>query len=150
MTIIVGIAGGSGSGKSTVARRLNAKLGRGQSAAIAFDNYYHSLDHLDEADRAAVNFDHPDALDDRLLLEHLRELRNGNAVEVPEYCFVTHTRNSTTNRLNPKRYILVEGVLLFAHEELRNEFNVKIFVDATEEKRLERRIRRDCRDRGSQ
>ena len=148
MTTIIGIAGGSGSGKSTVVRRLQVELGIEQTVVVAFDNYYYSLDHLDQAERDLVNFDHPNALETSLLKRHLVQLSTGSQAEIPEYCYVTHTRKATASKTAPNRYVLVEGVLLFADDELQNCFDLRVFVDASSEIRLHRRIERDTRQRG--
>lgn len=146
--LIIGIAGGTGSGKTTIAAKLAAAIPAGRCAAIEHDAYYYDLSHLSPAERDAVNYDHPDSLDSPLLVEHLRALRAGRAVEVPVYDFVTHTRRRETRRVEPAPVIIVEGILVFADPGLRAELDVKIFVDTDADIRLMRRIRRDLEQRG--
>jgi uridine kinase len=145
---VVGIAGGTGSGKTTVAERLADAMPRGRCVTIDHDAYYHDQRHLSPEDRAAVNYDHPAALDSALLASHLRELRNGRTVEIPIYDFATHTRRAETRRVEPARVIIVEGILVFAEPALREQMDIKIFVDTDSDIRLMRRIRRDLEERG--
>jgi len=145
---VVGIAGGTGSGKTTVADRLAGAMPPGRCAMIEHDAYYRDQSHLAPDDRSAINYDHPAALDSELLAVHLRELRGGRAVEVPIYEFATHTRRRDTRRVEPARVILVEGILVFAEPALREQMDIKIFVDTDPDIRLMRRIRRDLEQRG--
>jgi len=145
---VVGIAGGTGSGKTTVAHKLAAALPEGSSVSIEHDAYYRDLTHLAEHERAKINFDHPASLESSLLAEHLRELRAGRAVEVPIYDFAAHTRRAVTRHVEPARVIIVEGILVFAEPELREQLDIKIFVDTDADIRLMRRIRRDLEHRG--
>jgi len=145
--LIVGIAGGTGSGKTTVAHKLAAAM-PGRSVTIEHDAYYCDLGHLPFDERAAINFDHPSSLESSLLVEHLRELRAGRAVELPMYDFATHTRRAETRRVEPARVIIVEGILVFTEPALRELMDVKIFVDTDPDIRLMRRIRRDLEQRG--
>ena len=145
---VVGIAGGTGSGKTTVARRLADAMPAGRCAVIEHDAYYHDLSHLVPADRAAVNFDHPSALDSALLVDQLRQLRGGASVEVPIYDFATHTRRRDTRTICAARVIIVEGILVFTEPGLRDQMDLKIFVDTDADIRLIRRIRRDLEERG--
>ncbi|HMN10599.1 MAG TPA: uridine kinase [Gemmatimonadaceae bacterium] len=146
--LIIGIAGGTGSGKSTVARRVAEQLTHASVAFIDMDAYYRNHAHLPIEERRQVNWDHPDAFDTELMVEHLRTLGAGRAIEKPVYDFVTHTRSSTTRHVPAADVIVVDGILLFADERLRELFDVKVFVDADADIRLVRRIRRDMARRG--
>jgi uridine kinase len=145
---VLGIAGGTGSGKTTVADKLACAMPPGRCVMIEHDAYYRDQGHLAAGDRAAINYDHPSVLDSALLAAHLRELRDGCAVEVPIYDFATHTRRTTTRRVEPARVIIVEGILVFAEPALREQMDIKIFVDTDSDIRLMRRIRRDLEERG--
>jgi len=145
---VVGIAGGTGSGKTTVADKLASAMPPGRCVTIDHDAYYRDQGHLPPADREAINYDHPSALDSALLALHLRELRDGRPVEVPIYDFATHTRRRDTRTVVPARVILVEGILVFAEPALREQMDIKIFVDTDADIRLMRRIRRDLEERG--
>lgn len=149
MTIpkIVGIAGGTGSGKTTLARRIREGLGEA-STLIQFDWYYRDLSFLPIKEREEVNFDHPASLESELLVEHLSALKNGNPIDVPLYDFKTHSRTSETVHIEPLPVIVVEGILLFCFEPLRQMLDIKIFVDTDADIRVFRRIRRDMRERG--
>ncbi|HEY0987205.1 MAG TPA: uridine kinase [Kofleriaceae bacterium] len=146
--LVVGIAGGTGSGKTTVAQRLAGAMPPGRCATIEHDAYYRDQGHLAPDERAAINYDHPSALESALLAEHLRELRAGRAVEVPIYDFATHTRRRETRPVGPARVILVEGILVFSEPALREQMDIKLFVDTDPDIRLMRRIRRDLEERG--
>ncbi len=148
MSLIVGIAGGSGSGKSTVARRIAGSLAASQVAFIDMDAYYKDFSHLPMEERRQVNWDHPEALDVDLLVSHLALLRGGKAVEKPTYDFVLHARTSHTERIEPGLVVVIDGILLFADERVRSLCDVKVFVDADADIRLIRRIRRDMAERG--
>ncbi len=145
---VVGIAGGTGSGKTTVADKLAVAMPPGRCVTLDHDAYYRDQGHLPPADREAINYDHPSALDSALLALHLRELRDGRTVEVPIYDFATHTRRRETRTVAPARVILVEGILVFAEPALREQMDIKIFVDTDADIRLMRRIRRDLEERG--
>lgn len=147
-TLVVGIAGGTGSGKTTVARRLAAAMPPGRCVTIEHDAYYRDQSHLAPADREHINYDHPDSLDSVLLAEHLKQLRAGRAVEVPLYDFATYTRLLETHRVAPCRVVIVEGILVLSEAVLREQFDIKIFVDTDADIRLMRRIRRDLEHRG--
>ena len=146
-TILIGIAGGSGSGKTTICENL-AKLLGDLSSRISCDNYYHSHCHLDELARAEINFDHPDTIDFALLDDHLDQLARGNPIEMPDYCFASHTRRVVTTRVESKPIVLVEGILLYANKSVREKFDLRVFVDASDEIRYRRRVARDMRERG--
>ena len=146
--IVIGVAGGTGSGKTTVANRVLGRVGAEHVAYIPHDAYYRDLSHLQPHQRAQVNFDHPDSLETELLIEHLKELRAGRAVEIPIYDFTTHTRTQRTRRVEPAPVILVEGILVFAEPELRKLFDVKLYVDTDADVRFIRRLRRDIGERG--
>ncbi|MBC7224127.1 MAG: uridine kinase [Anaerolineae bacterium] len=146
--IIIGVAGGSGSGKTTVAEEILQRVGRDRIAYIQHDSYYRDQSHLTPEERAKVNYDHPDSLESELLVEHLKQLRAGHPVDVPIYDFTTHTRRPETRRVEPRRVILVEGILIFADRALRDMMDVKIYVDTDPDIRFIRRLQRDIRERG--
>jgi uridine kinase len=145
---VVGIAGGSGSGKTTVAHKLAAAMPQGRCVTIEHDAYYRDQSHLAPEERAKTNYDHPDSLESTLLATHLRDLRAGRAVDVPIYDFATHTRRRDTRHCEPARVIIVEGILVFTEPALREQMDIKIFVDTDADIRLMRRIRRDLEQRG--
>lgn len=146
--IIIGVAGGTGSGKTTVAMSILEQVGRNRIALIQHDSYYYDAVNLPLEERARLNFDHPNALETPLLVQHLQALRNGEAVSIPSYDFRTHTRMAQTRLVNPEPVILVEGILIFSEPALRTLFDVKIFVDADSDIRFIRRLMRDMKDRG--
>jgi uridine kinase len=147
-SLVVGIAGGTGSGKTTVAEKLAAAMPQGRCVTIEHDAYYRDQGHLTPEERATINYDHPSALESSLLAEHLRTLRRGEPVDVPIYDFATHTRRAETRRVSPAPVIIVEGILVFCEASLREQMDVKIFVDTDPDIRLMRRIRRDLEVRG--
>ncbi len=147
-SILIGIAGGSGAGKTTVLRALLEQIGEERVAYVYHDSYYRDLSHLSPTERAEVNFDHPDALETDLLIQHLKRLQMGEAVDVPIYDFTTHTRRHETQRLEPKPVILVEGILILADRALREMMDIKIYVDTDADLRFIRRLKRDLEDRG--
>jgi uridine kinase len=144
----VGIVGGTGSGKTTVADRLVAALPAASVAVIAHDNYYCPRPDLSPSERELLNFDHPDALDNALLLAHLDSLRAGNAVQVPVYDFATHLRRIETKRIEVARVVIVEGILLLADDRIRSRLDLKLYVDTDADIRILRRMRRDMEERG--
>ena len=146
--LVVGIAGGTGSGKTTVAHKLAAAMPAGRCVTIEHDAYYRDQSHLSAAERARINYDHPASLESDLLAVHLRDLRAGKTVEVPIYDFANHTRRPETRQLVPARVIIVEGILVFTEPALREQLDIKIFVDTDSDIRLIRRIRRDLEQRG--
>lgn len=145
--LILGIAGGTGSGKTTVVRAIASALGA-DATHLDHDSYYADKSHLSPEARRAVNYDHPEALDNALLGDHLEALRRGMAIEKPVYDFAHHSRSSETVRVAPAPVILVEGILTLAIPELRDLFDLKVFVDTADDIRLMRRIRRDLEQRG--
>ncbi len=145
---IIGVAGGSGSGKTTVSRRILERLGTPPIAYIQHDSYYFDNSHVPVADRARLNYDHPNSLDTPLLIEHLRALRAGQAVEIPVYDFANHGRRPETMRMEPAPVILVEGILIFVEKELRELMDIRIFVDTDADLRFIRRLQRDVHERG--
>lgn len=147
MSLVVGIAGGTGSGKTTVAHKLAASM-PGRCVIVDHDAYYRDQSHLSPAERAHINYDHPASLESSLLVEHLRTLRAGHAVDVPIYDYANHARSAQTRRVEPARVIIVEGILVFTEAALREQMDVKIFVDTDADIRLMRRIRRDLEHRG--
>ena len=146
--LTIGIAGGSGSGKTTVAQEILQRVGPDKIAYIQHDSYYKDLSGLPPTQRAEVNFDHPNSLETELLIEHIVSLRDGKPVEVPIYDFATHSRTSQTYTAQSRRVIIVEGILIFAEPELRKLFDVKIFVDTDADIRFIRRLYRDITERG--
>jgi uridine kinase len=146
--VVIGIAGGTGSGKTTVATKLIDALPAHGAALIQHDWYYRDRGHLSPAERKRINFDEPDALENDLLLADLRELKEGRVARCPDYDFSTHTRRSTRHEVVPKPIIIVEGILLFALPELRDAFDLRLFVETDDDIRLLRRIRRDIEERG--
>lgn len=145
--IVIGIAGGTGSGKTTITRQLVRHFGQDVSV-IYHDNYYKAHHDLSYEERSKLNFDHPDAYDTDLMVHDLKELKMGHSVECPVYDFTIHDRSSSTLTIRPSRVIIVEGILIFASEELRNLMDIRIFVDTDADVRILRRIRRDVRERG--
>lgn len=148
MSFVIGIAGGTGSGKTTIARSIAAALPAEHVTTLEHDWYYRDRADLSPEERAQLNFDHPDSLETSLLVEHVRALREGRAIDAPVYDFVKHARKQETTRIEPKPVIIVEGILVFVEEKLRELMNVKVFVDTDADIRLMRRIRRDIEQRG--
>lgn len=145
--VVVGIAGGTGSGKSTLARAIRQGLPESEIAYLSHDNYYKDISGLSFEMRASHNFDHPDALDTDLMYEHVMKLKDGIEISMPTYDFGTHKRMETSVRVHPCKVILVEGILIFTHEKLRDALDVKIFVDTADDIRLIRRLERDMQER---
>ena len=146
--LVVGIAGGSGSGKTTVARKLAAGLGPERVALVEQDAYYGDAAHLPPTERAARNYDHPDAIDAPLLAAHLRALKAGQAIEAPVYDFVRHARQPETRRIEPRSCVVVEGILVLAMEAVREALDLRLYVETDADIRFIRRLRRDVEERG--
>ena len=146
--LIIGIAGGTGSGKTTIAQQLATSMPDGRCALVEHDSYYRDLSGLTPEEREHINYDHPSSLESGLLAEHLRRLRSNETVEVPIYDFVTHTRRTETRRVDPAPVVIVEGILVFVEASVREQLDIKIFVDTDADIRLMRRIRRDLEQRG--
>ncbi len=148
MPLIVGVAGGSGSGKTTVARNLILALGSEHVALVEQDAYYRDRQDLSPAERAALNYDHPNAIDEELLAAHLLALRAGRAIDAPLYDFVTHLRRPETRLISPQPCVVVEGILILASVRIRSLLDLKLFVDTDADLRFIRRLRRDLAERG--
>ena len=146
--LIIGIAGGTGSGKTTVARKVAAALPEDSVAIIEHDSYYLDRQTLSYEERCRLNYDHPDTLDNELLVEHLGTLRSGVAVEMPVYDFKTHLRQPKNRRVEPAPVIILEGILVFTDARIRRLLDMKLFVDTAADLRIMRRIRRDIEERG--
>jgi uridine kinase len=146
--VIIGIAGGTGSGKTTVARAIYDRVGKDRIEWISHDSYYRNFEGLTPEERHHINFDHPDSLETELLARHIDVLCKGSAVEVPIYDFTTHSRKPDTQRVEPRRVIIVEGILVLAEAELRKRIHIKLFVDTPPDIRFMRRLVRDIKTRG--
>ena len=146
--LVVGVAGGSGSGKTTVVEAIVCRLGRDQVSVIQHDSYYRDRSTLSPEERVNLNYDHPDSLDTTLFAQHIKSLANGEAVCVPVYDFATHTRTSETVLLQPRRLVIVEGILILADEAIRSLLDVAVFVDTDADIRIIRRLERDMEKRG--
>lgn len=146
--ILIGIAGGTGSGKSTVAKEIYRCVPEDSIAVIEQDSYYKDQSHLTFEERIKTNYDHPDAFDTELLMEQLKMLMNGCAIEKPIYDFEAHTRKKQSIRVEPKDIIILEGIMILVEPEIRNLLDIKIFVDTDADLRIIRRIRRDIKERG--
>lgn len=146
-TVIIGVAGGTGSGKTTVSRRILDAVGDHHIAYLQHDSYYRDNRHLAPEERAQLNYDHPASLETELLIEHLHQLRRGEAVNVPIYDFGSHTRRQESRRVEPAQIVLVEGILILAEKELRELMDIRIFVDTDADIRFIRRLQRDVTQR---
>lgn len=146
--LVIAIAGGSGSGKTTVANAILNRVGSDRITYLPHDAYYRDLSSLPPNQRKLVNFDHPDSLESELLIEHIEKLKKWEAVELPIYDFTTHSRTNNTIVVDPQLVIVVEGILIFAEPKLRKLFDVKIFVDTDDDIRFIRRLERDIAERG--
>ena len=146
--IIIGVAGGTGSGKTTVSQEILRRVGAERIVFIQHDSYYRDRSHLSLEERVRLNYDHPDSLESEFLVSHLQQLQAGQPVEIPVYDFTTHTRTEETRCVEPKWVILVEGILIFDEPALREMFDVKIWVDTDADVRFIRRLRRDITERG--
>jgi uridine kinase len=146
--LIIGIAGGTGCGKTTVVTQILNELPGGEVGIISQDSYYSDTTHLSYEERVKINFDHPRSIDFELLVDHLLELKNGNTVQQPIYSFVEHNRTKDTVLTHPRKVMIVEGILILTNPELRDLFDIKIFVHADSDERLIRRLKRDIAERG--
>lgn len=146
--LIIGIAGGTGCGKTTVVDQILNELPEGEVGVISQDSYYKDTSHLSYDERIKINFDHPRSIDFELLEGHLKELKNGNAIDQPVYSFVKHNRTGDTIKTHPRKVMIVEGILILTNQELRDMFDIKIFVHADSDERLIRRLKRDICERG--
>ncbi|WP_223066090.1 uridine kinase [Paenibacillus caui] len=147
--LIIGIAGGTGSGKTTVARSVIDRLGSGKVTFISQDNYYKDHSHLSLAEREQINYDHPFAFDNELLIEHLKQLKNGQAAQAPVYDFTVHARSTVkTTELKPNNIAIIEGLHVLSDEKLRELLDIKVFVDTDPDVRILRRVLRDIEERG--
>lgn len=147
-TTVIGIAGGTGSGKTTLSELILDNIGRDRMAYLPHDAYYRDRKDLPLAERAKLNYDHPDSLETELMVEHIQQLKSGKSVEMPVYDFTTHSRKEATVHVEPKRLLLVEGILIFAEKTLRKLFDMKIYVDTDADLRIIRRLTRDIEERG--
>lgn len=146
--LIIGIAGGTGCGKTTVVNQILNELPEGEVGVISQDSYYKDTSHLSYDERIKINFDHPRSIDFELLEAHLKELKNGKSIEQPVYSFVKHNRTGDTIITHPRKVMIVEGILILTNQELRDMFDIKIFVHADSDERLIRRLKRDICERG--
>ena len=146
--LIIGIAGGTGSGKTTVVNEIIARLKNGDAAVISQDAYYRDNSHLPLEERQQINFDHPDSIEFELLIDHIKKLKNGESIREPEYSYLTCTRSEDTVLINPHTVIIVEGILCLFPKDLRDLMDIKIFVDCEADVRLSRVIMRDIIERG--
>lgn len=146
--LIIGIAGGTGSGKTTVVNQIIHELPTDEVCVISQDSYYNVTTDLSYDERTKINFDHPKAIDFDLLVDHLKKLKNGEIIKQPVYSFVTHNRTADSLITHPRKVIIVEGILIFNSKELRDLFDIKIFVHADTDERLIRRVKRDIEERG--
>ena len=146
--VVIGVAGGTGSGKSTLVKRLQEAFKNDDVATICHDFYYKAHPELTYEERTKLNYDHPDAFDTWLMVEHIKALKEGKTVECPTYSFVEHNRAEQTLKIEPSKVVIVDGILIFENEELRNIMDIKVFVDTDADVRLARRILRDVRERG--
>jgi len=146
--LVIGIAGGTGSGKTTVVRKIIENLPIGEVAVLSQDSYYKDNSHLPLEKRQEINFDHPQALEFELIIEHIKKLKEGNSIEEPMYSYLTCTRSEETITIQPKKVVILEGILILTNEALRDLFDIKVFVHADADDRLNRVIKRDIVERG--
>jgi uridine kinase len=146
--LIIGVAGGSGSGKTTVVREIVRNMGRHQVTVLHHDSYYRDVQHMPLEERVKINYDHPDSLETSLLIEHLHRLSEGQIVQVPIYDFTAHQRSPETERMEPRKVVIVDGLLILWDRELRELMDIKVFVDTDADLRFIRRLSRDIQERG--
>ena len=146
--LVIGVAGGSGSGKTTVSERIQRMVGPSHFAYLQHDSYYRDQGHLAPAERLLINYDHPDSLETQLLIDHVQQLRRGQAIAAPLYDFASYTRRPETHLVQPAAIILVEGILIFAAKGLRELMDIRIYVDTDADLRFIRRLQRDVQERG--
>ena len=146
--LIIGIAGGTGCGKTTVVNQILNELPEGEVGVISQDSYYKDTTHLNYKERVKINFDHPRSIDFDLLTAHLKDLKNNKPIDQPVYSFIEHNRTGDTIKTTPRKVIIVEGILILTNPELRDLFDIKIFVHADSDERLIRRLKRDTSERG--
>lgn len=146
--ITIGVYGGTGSGKTTIVSQIVSEFPTSEIQVISQDSYYKDTSHLTFDERCALNFDHPDAIDFPLLYQHVNSLKNGENIEQPVYSFETHNRTKETVTVVPKRILIIEGILILNYPKLRSLFDLKIFIDADSDMRMERRVSRDISERG--
>ncbi len=146
--LIIGIAGGTGSGKTTVVKQIVEEFPKNEVCVISQDSYYRDTSHLTYEERVRINFDHPKSIDFELLVQHLKDLKEGKSVEQPVYSFVEHNRTGETVTFHPKKVVIIEGILILTNKELRELCDVKLYVHADSDERLIRRLRRDMAERG--
>ena len=145
---VIGIAGGTSSGKTTVSQSIIKELGEDNITYISFDNYYYDLSHLEKRERDIVNFDHPNSLDHKLLIDHMKLLIQNKSIHMPHYNFCTHTREQDSTEIKSNPILLIEGILVLHYPEIRDMIDLTIFVDTPSDERLIRRIQRDMANRG--
>ncbi len=146
--LVIGIAGGTGSGKTTVVNKIVEQFTQNEVAVLSHDSYYYDNSHLTLEERREKNFDHPESIEFPLMVEHVKELRKGNAIKEPIYSFITCTRANETETVQPKHVLIIEGILCLANKELRDLIDIKVYVDCDSDVRLSRVIQRDILERG--
>lgn len=146
--LIIGIAGGTGSGKTTVVKKITEKFCKNEVAVLSHDSYYADNSHLSLEERRKKNFDHPDSIEFDLMIEHVKKLQSGTAIEEPVYSFITCTRSDETKQVSPKEVLIIEGILCLTNKELRDLMDIKVYVDCDSDVRLSRVIQRDIQERG--
>jgi len=146
--LVIGIAGGTGSGKTTVVNKIQKQFHKGEVAILSHDSYYFDSSHLKLEERRKKNFDHPDSIEFELMIDHVKKLKRGEAIDEPNYSFITCTRESKTNYVEPKDVLIIEGILCLANKALRDLMDIKVFVDCDSDLRLSRVIQRDMKERG--
>lgn len=146
--LVIGIAGGTGSGKTTVVKKISEKFSKSEVAILTHDSYYFDNSHLSLEERRKKNFDHPDSIEFDLMIDHVKKLQNGQPIEEPVYSFISCTRQEETKTITPKQVLIIEGILCLTNEELRNLMDIKVYVDCDSDIRLSRVIQRDIEERG--